>query len=442
MATAHINRPLTTKFINSLKPQAAPYRSPDYPRTGLNLSVLVSGTKKWVLAYTSPINKKRVFWTIGTYPAIELAEARQRVSQYRKLISDGIDPREQDRQQKAEVVRESSFATVNDVLELYIEDLKLDNKITYKSVQTKLKKYIGPRVGSLLAKNLTVRLAAEMLGDIQETATPNISKRCRTYCSTAWTLALGIEGNIRWVKLASNYGLETNPFLLIKAPQNTEGVCDRFLSKEEISFFWHDVTPDKMDIQFILALKFLLATGQRPQEVLYARWADFDLNAGLWIQPWDRRKTMHKVKQDHIVPLNNFHLELLKQIKETGGDSAYLFPSKKTLHDTPRSKNVFSKAVRNYIYPKNEPQRMAVFTAKSARKSVKTLGIGEAGISKEHLDRLQGHSISDVSSRHYDKNSYLAEKTTAMNQWTTWLQTAIDGTARAKDSKIILLGDA
>ena len=43
--------------------------------------------------------------------------------------------------------------------------------------------------------------------------------------------------------------------------------------------------------------------------------------------------------------------------------------------------------------------------------------MGEAGISKELRDRLQGHAMSDVSSKHYDRYDYLAEKTTAADQW-------------------------
>ncbi len=440
MATANHSKPLTSKGINALKPKSTGYRVPDVPFSGLNVAVLVSGSKKWVLSYTSPQTGKRCLWTFGTYPSVELSEARKRVTQYRKLIADGIDPRLQDRQQKAEQIRQSSMATVSDVLSLYIEDLKLDAKGTYKDVESKLKKYIAPRIGNLPAKSLTVQLAAEALGDIQAESSPNIAKRCRGYLSTAWGMALGIEGNIRWAKSASNYGLDANPFLLIKPPQNTENTCDRFLTKEEISFFWHNATPDKIDAQLALVIKFLLSTGQRPLEVLYARWSDFDLEAGLWVQPWDRRKSRHKSRHDHIIPLNSFHKSLLKQIKTLSNDSSYLFPSSNTTQDTPRSKDTLSRTLRNFCSPKNAPQRMKPFFSKSMRKTVKTQGI-KIGIPKESLDRLQGHSVGDISNKHYNKHDYATEKLAAMQQWTDWLQTVIDGTERTKGSKIVLLSD-
>jgi hypothetical protein len=43
--------------------------------------------------------------------------------------------------------------------------------------------------------------------------------------------------------------------------------------------------------------------------------------------------------------------------------------------------------------------------------------MGEAGISKEMRDRLQGHAMQDVSSKHYDRYDYLPEKTAAADQW-------------------------
>lgn len=50
------------------------------------------------------------------------------------------------------------------------------------------------------------------------------------------------------------------------------------------------------------------------------------------------------------------------------------------------------------------------------RRTCKTL-MGELGISKELRDRIQNHALQDVSSRHYDRYDYLAEKRDALEQW-------------------------
>ncbi len=43
--------------------------------------------------------------------------------------------------------------------------------------------------------------------------------------------------------------------------------------------------------------------------------------------------------------------------------------------------------------------------------------MGEIGISKELRDRLQNHAFQDVSSKHYDRYSYLPEKRRALEAW-------------------------
>lgn len=59
---------------------------------------------------------------------------------------------------------------------------------------------------------------------------------------------------------------------------------------------------------------------------------------------------------------------------------------------------------------------MDTFVPRDLRRTFKTL-TGKAGISKEIRDRLQNHSLQDVSSLHYDKYDYLKEKREAMDTW-------------------------
>jgi integrase len=58
---------------------------------------------------------------------------------------------------------------------------------------------------------------------------------------------------------------------------------------------------------------------------------------------------------------------------------------------------------------------LAPFAARDLRRTWKTLAGGV--IAKEMRDRLQNHSLSDLSSRHYDRYSYLDEKRAAILQW-------------------------
>jgi hypothetical protein len=48
--------------------------------------------------------------------------------------------------------------------------------------------------------------------------------------------------------------------------------------------------------------------------------------------------------------------------------------------------------------------------------------MGEAGLTKDIRDRLQNHSLHDVSTKHYDRYSYLREKQDAVARWDRYLR--------------------
>jgi integrase len=75
---------------------------------------------------------------------------------------------------------------------------------------------------------------------------------------------------------------------------------------------------------------------------------------------------------------------------------------------------------------KDGARTIAPFTPRDLRRTWKTLA-GAAGLSKEIRDRMQNHARSDVSSRHYDRYSYLAEKRAAMKTWEAYLDRILSG---------------
>jgi hypothetical protein len=83
------------------------------------------------------------------------------------------------------------------------------------------------------------------------------------------------------------------------------------------------------------------------------------------------------------------------------------------------------------------------FVPRDARRTWKTLA-GDAGVSKEMRDRLQNHTKkSDVSSRHYDRYDYLAEKRAAMAKWAAYLDLVIAGEIKEigqRESNVVPIG--
>jgi len=168
-----------------------------------------------------------------------------------------------------------------------------------------------------------------------------------------------------------------------------------------------------------LAVKLLLATGQRVEEVLHATWDEFDLKKLIWTIPAERRKPRHEVTEPHIVPLSNFHVGLLNEIKAKVGHKKWLFPHKDGKQ--PRKYDALYQAVARFCKANN----IESFAPRDCRRTFKTL-TGSIGIDLELRNRLQGHAMTDVGSRHYDRWTYLPEKKEGMETWTTWLRRLVN----------------
>jgi integrase len=72
-----------------------------------------------------------------------------------------------------------------------------------------------------------------------------------------------------------------------------------------------------------LAIKLLIVTAQRLEEVIPSRWADFDLVSKWWTIP----ESFTSNGKKHKVPLTNLASDLLRKIKELSGMSGVLFPA-------------------------------------------------------------------------------------------------------------------
>ena len=70
------------------------------------------------------------------------------------------------------------------------------------------------------------------------------------------------------------------------------------------------------------AIRLLLFTGARLQEVLKAEWREFDLERGLWTKPSSHTKT----KRLHRVELDGPALELLTEMHSRRTHARFLFP--------------------------------------------------------------------------------------------------------------------
>ena len=54
---------------------------------------------------------------------------------------------------------------------------------------------------------------------------------------------------------------------------------------------------------------------------------------------------------------------------------------------------------------------------------------GKAGVSKEIRDRLQNHTLQDVSSKSYDRWNYMPEKRAGMTKWNEFVTALVSNSS-------------
>jgi integrase len=121
--------------------------------------------------------------------------------------------------------------------------------------------------------------------------------------------------------LAVQWGWRTdNPVKGIK--RYDEGKRDRWLSDEELRRLCA-VLDDHPNQRASNAVRLQLLTGARLGEVLNARWADFDLDRGVWTKPSHQTKQ----KRTEHLPLSAQAVALVASMLEPSEpDQVYLFP--------------------------------------------------------------------------------------------------------------------
>ena len=405
---------LTDKAIRSSKPRDSVYRLREVGGgvKGFGITIAPAGSKTFFLGYTAPGSGKRTQINLGRYPATTLKDARQNAYEAREGLSRGIDPREEIEKLARQKNALENRGNVSELFDVYIRDLELDGKRSAQEVRRIYVKHIDPVIGDKLVAAVTTDDVLDVLTPIVRRGSPAHADNVRAYLRAAFELGIHAMNISRWRGQIPEFGIEHNPVAATRRAVKRKPVGTRALDWSEVGAVW---SSDGLSVSSRLALQFLIATGQRVEEVLRASWSEFDLNENLWVIPGERRKTRNTSGEPHVVSLTPLHRELLKAIKETNQSGEWLFPHQDG--QQPRNADALCQATRRFCAKSN----LKPFAPRDCRRTFKTL-TGSIGMDLELRNRLQGHAMTDVGSIHYDRWSYLPQKRTGMDLWTEALE--------------------
>lgn len=399
--------PFSDRQIAAMKPQATPYRvSEGGADPGFQVQVLPSGTIVWQLQYRW-LGKVR-YLKLGTYPSTSLSDARKRCREARAKIEAGTDP-----------ASSQNAATCEKLFDWYERQMIASGRRTAAQVRHGLRVEAEPIIGHLSPVEVAPDHISIILRNIIERGSAPRSNRVRAHLRRAFALGLKADHDPARPR-GERFNLLSNPVDAVPKQLGVEAPGERVLSWDELKAVWHWPCSE----YFRLALRYLLLTcGQRSAEVLGARHDEF--RSDLWEIPASRTKN----KRPHVIPVHPLAAEIVERLRaEHGSACPWLWPAnwdrraKRTVPSTSLSHVARRTNLPEGYLKSHGVEVMAPWTPRDLRRTVKTR-MGELGISKEIRDRLQNHSLTDVSSKHYDRYDYLTEKREAVWAWCIQLET-------------------
>ena len=376
----------TARFVESLPPPATGQCDYwDRMLPGFGLRVSFGGRKAWVVRYHANSRLRRL--TLGPFPTLSLAEARDRAKLALLQAASGADPATAKRAAR-------NAETFGDLAVEYIEHYAKVRKRTWRADERTLKAELLPEWKHTPLRDLRRRDIRELVQRIAERPAPIMANR-----------TLGLVRKMLNYAIVCDW-LEANPAALIPKP-GIERSRDRVLTSEELRTFWAATGDEPAPIRAWFRLRLL--TAQRGGEVMQMRWSDVDLVSKWWTVP----SLISKNRLAHRVPLNPPTVTLLRELKAAAKPEAVWvcatkLADKPAVHDAKKSVARIRRRV-GFDFRGHDLRRTAASLMTSS------------GISRLVVAKILNHVETDVTAV-YDRHSYDAEKRAALDLWARQLQ--------------------
>ncbi len=270
----------------------------DTKTTGLQIRVSSSGIKTFSLyRRIKGGSPERV--TLGRYPEMSIEQARRKSAEINAAIEFGANPAEVKRAHKGEL-------TFGDLFKQYLDRHAKPRKRTWEDDEQRYQQYLEKPLGSKKLSSITRQSIALIHADITKAGHPVVANRVLALISTIFgrTLEWGL--------------VESNPARGIR--RNPEKSRDRFLQSNELPRFFAALAEEPNSTVRDYFLVSLL-TGARRSNVLAMRWADINLDEGIWRIPETKNGTPHNVT------LSPEALAILGSRRQAAKwDATYVFP--------------------------------------------------------------------------------------------------------------------
>lgn len=380
--------PLTDIKVKSAKSKDKAYKLTD--GGGMYLLVKPNGSKYWRLKYRF-VGKEKML-SIGVYPDVSLADARQKRDEARKILAAGGDPGEVKKADK--LAQKLSTENTFEAIAREWHRQKADRwSLRYRNeIIDTFEKDIFPYLGRRPIAEIKPMELLETLRRLEKRGALEKMRKVRQRCGEVFRYAI-VTGR-------AEYNPAPDLATALATPKKTHFP---FLTAEELPYFIRDLAGYTGSVITKTATQIIMLTGIRTQELRFARWQDIDLEKRLWEIPPE----VMKMKRPHIVPLSEQVVELFQSLKPITGMYPLVFIGRND-----RTKPISKESVNQVIELLGYKGRL---TGHGFRHTMSTI-LHEQGFNSAWIETQLAHVDKNAIRGTYNHAHYL-EGRREMMQW-------------------------
>ncbi len=389
---------LSDKACKAAKSKETTYKL--FDGGGLFLEVMPNGSKLWRLKYRYLGKEKRI--SLGAYPVISLADARDGRDKAKKQLLQGQDPSGAKKEKQREAIRNAGNTFKAIALEWHEKQQGRWTPTHAKNVMRRMDVDIFPYIGKRPIADIDAPELLDVLRRIEARGALDVTARVKQISGQVFRYGIA-TGRCQRDPSADLKGA-------LKTGKTTSYAC---LDIKEMPEFLEKL--ERNDARLFpttrRAIKILMFTFVRTGELIYSTWDEFDLDSATWEIPGWRMK----MRCPHIVPLSSQVISLLKEQKrETEHlNTPWVFPSQVRPKDS-ISNNTILFAIGRMGYKK----RMTGHGFRAlAMSNIKE----KLGYRHEVVDRQLAHAHRNKIDRAYDRAQFLDDRRKMMQEWADYI---------------------
>jgi integrase len=366
---------------------------------GLYLRIAPGGSKQFIFRYA--VNGRLRDMGIGPVHTVDLAMAREKALEARRLRLEGIDPIAHKRARIAALrAADAKAMTFRQCAEGYIRDNEKEwkNAVHHRQWTTTLRKYVYPMLGELpvavIDTPLVLKVVKPLWGHKTETAS-----RVRGR----------IEAILGWATV-HHYRKGDNP-------ARWQGLLEHALpAKAKVAKTKHHVALPYADIAPFMAklrqdtsaaakcLEFIVLTAARLGEATGAMWSEIDFANRIWTIPAGRMKG----GKEHRIPLSDAAMAVLEAMRAVRM-SDFVFPGMRDGQPVaPRTIQDLVKNVGGEI------------TVHGFRSSFRDWAAERTNFPREVAEMALAHAIPSAVEAAYRRGDLFEKRRRLMDAWANY----------------------